>query len=68
LVKFFPVAFCARTRLLIPSATPAEVISAEKKEALLASRTELSEFLASVERRAYKQALFAVREAETPST
>ena len=35
-----------------------------KKEALLASRNELSEFLASVERRAYKQALFAVREAE----
>src|SRR3977135_2896004 len=40
------------------------MISAEKKEALLASRNELSEFLASVERRAYKQALFAVREAE----
>jgi RNA polymerase sigma-70 factor (ECF subfamily) len=35
-----------------------------KKEALLASRNELSEFLASVERRAYKQALFAVRQAE----
>jgi len=35
-----------------------------KKDALLASRNELSEFLASVERRAYKQALFAVREAE----
>jgi RNA polymerase sigma-70 factor (ECF subfamily) len=35
-----------------------------KKEALLASRNELSEFLAGVERRAYKQALFAVREAE----
>ena len=34
-----------------------------KKDALLASRNELSEFLASVERRAYKQALFAVREA-----
>ena len=28
----------------------------------LASRNELSEFLASVERRAYKQALFAVRD------
>ena len=35
-----------------------------KKDALLASRNELSEFLASVERRAYKQALFAVRDAE----
>jgi RNA polymerase sigma-70 factor (ECF subfamily) len=32
-----------------------------KKDARLASRNELSEFLASVERRAYKQALFAVR-------
>ena len=31
---------------------------------LLASRHELSEFLAGVERRAYKQALFAVRDAE----
>ena len=31
----------------------------------LASRNELSEFLASVERRAYKQALFAVREEHT---
>jgi len=39
-------------------------IGPTKKEALLASRIELSEFLASVERRAYKQALFAVREAE----
>ena len=31
----------------------------------LASRNELSEFLASVERRAYKQALFAVRDEHT---
>lgn len=30
------------------------------KDGFLASRTELSEFLAAVERRAYKQALFAV--------
>jgi len=36
----------------------------DKKEALLASRNELADFLASVERRAYKQALFAVRESE----
>jgi RNA polymerase sigma-70 factor (ECF subfamily) len=36
-----------------------------KKEALLASHNELAEFLASVERRAYKQALFAVRESES---
>ena len=37
---------------------------ADKKEALLASRSELSEFLAGVERRAFKQALFAVRDQE----
>lgn len=35
-----------------------------KKDVPLASRNELSEFLAGVERRAYKQAMFAVRDAE----
>ena len=35
-----------------------------KKDVPLASRNELSEFLAGVERRAYKQAMFAVRNAE----
>jgi RNA polymerase sigma-70 factor (ECF subfamily) len=35
-----------------------------KKGSPLASPNELAEFLASVERRAYKQALFAVRESE----
>jgi RNA polymerase sigma-70 factor, ECF subfamily len=35
------------------------------REALLATRTELSEFLAGVERRAFKQAMFAVRNDET---
>jgi len=34
------------------------------KDAALASRSELSEFLEDVERRAYKQALFALRNAE----
>ena len=34
------------------------------KDALLTSRKELSEFLAGVERRAFKQALFAVRDQE----
>ena len=34
------------------------------KDAALASRGELSDFLAGVERRAYKQALFALRNAE----
>ena len=38
---------------------------ADKKEALLASANELAEFLASVERRAYKQALFAVRDSDS---
>ena len=33
-----------------------------KPNAILASRSELSDFLASVERRAFKQALFAVRD------
>ena len=37
---------------------------ADKEDAALASRIELSEFLAGVERRAYKQALFALRDAE----
>ncbi len=50
---------------MIPSDRTGRVISADKKETLLASRNELSEFLASVERRAYKQALFAVRESES---
>jgi RNA polymerase sigma-70 factor, ECF subfamily len=36
-----------------------------KKEALLAARNELAEFLANVERRAYKQAVFAVRDSES---
>lgn len=36
----------------------------DEKGSPLATRTELSDFLASVERRAYKQALFAVRDDE----
>jgi RNA polymerase sigma-70 factor (ECF subfamily) len=44
--------------------TTAAAIRPKKEEALLASPIELSEFLASVERRAYKQALFAVRDQE----
>jgi RNA polymerase sigma-70 factor (ECF subfamily) len=35
---------------------------APSETAILATQTELADFLASVERRAYKQALFAVRE------
>lgn len=38
--------------------------AADTKDPPLATRTELSEFLAGVERRAYKQALFAVRDDE----
>jgi len=49
---------------LIPSAHYAAALRPTKKDAPLASRNELSEFLANVERRAYKQALFAVRDQE----
>jgi RNA polymerase sigma-70 factor (ECF subfamily) len=45
-----------------PAAVP--VLRKENKDRPLASRTELSEFLASVERRAFRQALFAVRDDE----
>jgi len=46
---------------LITSGNGSSLPQAAKKETPLASRIELSEFLAGVERRAYKQALFAVR-------
>jgi hypothetical protein len=36
-----------------------------QQEPPLSSRTELSNFLASVERRAFKQAMFAIRNEET---
>jgi len=38
---------------------------ADNKDQPLASRAELSDFLASVERRAYKQALYAVRDGDS---
>ena len=41
-----------------------ECFSVKERDSPLASRTELSEFLASVERRAFKQACFAVRDEE----
>ena len=65
MVKFFPVSIL-RLNPAFDTIGPHRPRSFRptKKEALLASRNELSEFLASVERRAYKQALFAVREAE----
>jgi RNA polymerase sigma-70 factor, ECF subfamily len=49
---------------LIPSESHGRFSGTEKKEAPLASPNELAEFLAGVERRAYKQALFAVRDSE----
>jgi len=49
---------------LIPSDGHGLLSKTEKKEAPLASPNELAEFLAGVERRAYKQALFAVRDSE----
>ena len=42
----------------------AECFGVKERDSPLASRTELSEFLASVERRAFKQACFAVRDEE----
>ena len=65
MVKFFPLHFL-RLNAAFDTIGPHRPRSFRptKKDALLASRNELSEFLASVERRAYKQALFAVREAE----
>lgn len=42
----------------------AECSDLKERDSPLASRTELSEFLASVERRAFKQACFAVRDEE----
>ncbi len=65
MVKFFPCSIL-RLNAAFDTIGPHRPRSFRptKKEALLASRNELSEFLASVERRAYKQALFAVREAE----
>ena len=63
MVKFFP---CIAIELLIPSITSLRPrpLRPPEKDAPLATRNELSEFLAGVERRAYKQALFAVRNAE----
>ena len=65
MVKFFPASIL-RLNPAFDTIGPhrPRSIRPTKKEAFLASRNELSEFLASVERRAYKQALFAVREAE----
>ena len=42
----------------------AECFGVKERDSPLASRTELSEFLASVERRAFRQACFAVRDEE----
>lgn len=49
---------------MIPSDSHGRLTPDRQKGSSLASANELSEFLASVERRAYKQALFAVRDSE----
>jgi len=49
---------------LIPSSSHGPLIQDREKGSSLASPAELAEFLASVERRAYKQAQFAVRDSE----
>jgi RNA polymerase sigma-70 factor (ECF subfamily) len=65
LVKFFPAFAAPRARGFdITSPHHSSRPLPSEKEALLASRNELSEFLAGVERRAFKQALFAVRDEE----
>ena len=54
----------ARTVLIPCRATPERAERARHQGPPLASRSELSAFLAGVERRAFKQALFAVRDEE----
>jgi RNA polymerase sigma-70 factor, ECF subfamily len=65
LVKYFPAFHLHRPRGFdtIRPQRP-EHSGRYKRKRPLASRIELSEFLAGVERRAYKQALFAVRDEE----
>ena len=50
---------------MIPSGSHGLLARTDNKEATLASPAELAEFLASVERRAYKQAHFAVRDPDS---
>lgn len=65
MVKFFPALSAARERGFdITSPHHSSGPRPAKKGSALASRNELSEFLAGVERRAFKQALFAVRDEE----
>ena len=64
MVKFFPASRAAGPACFGLTSPTNSSRPRTKKEALLASRNELSEFLAGVERRAYKQALFAVRDEE----
>ena len=49
--------------LILPRCVrPSPVFSFSNRQTLLATQQELSDFLAEIERRAYKQALFAVRD------
>jgi RNA polymerase sigma-70 factor (ECF subfamily) len=64
LVKFFSALPAARSARFDITSPPKQPPRPQKKEALLASRNELSEFLAGIERRAFKQAVFAVRDQE----
>jgi len=62
--SFFPIAACIGI-VLFDTIGPLEGRPfGPTKDAALATRSELSEFLAGVERRAYKQALFALRNAD----
>jgi RNA polymerase sigma-70 factor (ECF subfamily) len=64
LVKFFTLIGLQRGGCFDNIAQPRSPPGRMTKGKRLASRNELSEFLAGVERRAYKQALFAVRNDE----
>ena len=53
-----------RQSILVPSGAKSNQTTTAPAEGLLASRSELSAFLEGVERRAFKQAVFAVRDQE----
>jgi RNA polymerase sigma-70 factor, ECF subfamily len=53
-----------RARLILVPSSGKQTAPPNARESILASRSELSAFLEGVERRAYKQAVFAVRDGE----
>lgn len=65
MVKFFAQSLLRRVRAFDTIRRAQSLLHRPTKDASLASPNELSDFLAGVERRAYKQALFAVRVEES---